>query len=265
MCQEYLGTTFDIHGGGKDLVFPHHENEIAQSEAASGQELARVWMHNGFVTLDAEKMSKSLGNFKTIRDLVTQWDGEALRAFLLSTHYRHPINFTESAVADADRRVEYFYESLAKGEGYLAQKKHAPGEPALVAEHEQAFRAAMEDDFNTAEAMARVEKVFGHLNARIDSKARPEEVAALLHTARALSQVLGLSSRAPLEAIRERRSLAARRKGIDAAWVEDRIAARIAARKAKDFASADGIRDEVAKQGVELRDGPAGTDWRVLL
>src|SRR5256885_11136211 len=108
MSQKYLGITFDVHGGGKDLVFPHHENEIAQSEAASGQELANYWMHNGFVTIDAEKMSKSVGNFRTIRDLLAQWDGEALRAFLLSTHYRHPINFTEAAIVEADRRVEYF-------------------------------------------------------------------------------------------------------------------------------------------------------------
>ena len=265
MSQKYLGETFDLHGGGKDLIFPHHENEIAQSEAASGHDLAHYWLHNGFVTLDAEKMSKSLGNFKTIRDLLVNWDGEALRALLLSTHYRHPINFTESALADADRRVEYFYETLAKGDAYLAQKKYAAGEPAPVQEHVAAFRDAMEDDFNTAEAMARVEKVYGLVNARIDAKAPPAEVAALLHTARTLSQVLGLSGRTPLDAIRERRTLAAARKGIDPAWVEERIAARIAARKGKDFATADAIRGEVAARGVELRDGPQGTDWRVLL
>ena len=269
MCQKYLGTTFDLHGGGKDLVFPHHENEIAQSEAANGQELARCWLHNGFVTLDAEKMSKSLGNVKTIRDLLQHWDGEALRAFLLSTHYRHPINFTESAVADADRRVEYFYETLAKADAYLLQKKHAAearlAEARLVDEHAQAFRDALEDDLNTAEAMARVERVFGLLNARIDAKAPPAEVAALLHTARTLAQVLGLAPRTPLEAIRERRTLAASRKGIDPQWVDQRIAARLAARKAKDFAQADQIRAEVTARGVELRDGPSGTDWRVLL
>ena len=264
MCQKYLGTTFDLHGGGKDLVFPHHENEIAQSEAASGQELARCWLHNGFVTLDAEKMSKSLGNFKTIRDLLQHWDGEALRAFLLSTHYRHPISFTESAVADADRRVEYFYETLHKADSYLAAKKHGAQGP-LVDEQVQGFREAMDDDFNTAAAMARVERVYGLLNARIDAKAPPAEVAALLHTARTLAQVLGLAPRTPQDAIRERRTLAAARKGIDPQWVEERIGARIAARKGKDFERADAIRAEVAGKGVELRDGPTGTDWRVLL
>jgi cysteinyl-tRNA synthetase len=265
MCQKYLGTTFDVHGGGKDLVFPHHENEIAQSEAASGQDLARYWVHNGFVTLDAEKMSKSLGNFRTLRDLFAHWDGEALRAFLLSTHYRHPINFTDAALAEADGRVEYFYETLAKGDAYLAQKKlSAPPDMELAEEHVHPFREAMEDDFNTADALARLERLYGTLNARIDAKAQPPEVAALLHTARTLSQVLGLAERAPLEAIRERRRLAAARKGIDPVWVEERIGARLAARKAKDFARADAIRAEVTARGVELRDGAAGTDWRVL-
>jgi len=266
MCQKYLGTTFDVHGGGKDLVFPHHENEIAQSEAASGQDLAHYWLHNGFVTLDAEKMSKSVGNFKTIRDLLAHWDGEALRAFLLSTHYRHPINFTEAAIVESDRRVEYFYESLAKGDAWLAQKKFAPmAEPEPLPEHVQAFREAMEDDFNTAEALARVERLYGILNARIDAKARSEEVVALLWTARDLSRVLGLATRAPGEAIRSRRQLAAARKGIDPKWVEERISARLHARKARDFSRADAIRAEVGARGVELRDGPAGTDWRVLL
>jgi cysteinyl-tRNA synthetase len=264
MSQKYLGTTFDVHGGGKDLVFPHHENEIAQSEAASGQPLARFWLHNGFVTIDAEKMSKSLGNFRTIRDLLVHWDGESLRAFLLSTHYRHPINFSEAALADADRRVEYFYESLAKGDAYLKQKKFN-GEAKPLAEVVAEFRTGMEDDFNTADALARVEHVYARLNSRIDAKAPAPEVAALLRTARELSNVLGLSLRAPEEAVRSRRQLAARRKNIDPGWVEERIAARVAARKAKDFSEADRIRDEVKGRGVELRDSPAGTDWRVLL
>jgi cysteinyl-tRNA synthetase len=264
MSQKYLGTTFDVHGGGKDLVFPHHENEIAQSEAATGQPLARYWVHNGFVTLDAAKMSKSLGNVKNIRELLASWDGESLRAFLLSTSYRHPINFTDPALADADRRVEYFYETLAKAEAYLAQKKYA-GDAAPAADAVAQFRASMEDDFNTAEALAGIEGLYRQLNARIDGKAKPDEVARLLAGARELSGVLGLSSRPALEAIATRRQLAARRTGVDPAWVEERICERIAARKAKDFARADAIRAEVAAKGVELRDAPSGTDWRILL
>ena len=264
MSQKYLGVTFDIHGGGKDLVFPHHENEIAQSEAASGEPLANVWLHNGFVTLDHEKMSKSIGNFKTIRDLLASWDGEALRAFLLSTHYRNPINFSAEALAEADKRVDYLYDSLAKAEAYLAQKKWA-GEAKLAAEHVEAFREAMDDDFNSADAIARIERLFGLLNARIDAKGKPEEVASLARTGRELAQTLGLAWRQPLEATRARRTLAAKRKGIDERWVEECICARLAARKAKDFAKADQIRAEVAARGVELRDGIQGTDWRVLL
>jgi cysteinyl-tRNA synthetase len=264
MAQKYLGTTFDVHGGGKDLVFPHHENEIAQSEAAMGRELARYWLHNGFVTLDAEKMSKSLGNVKNIRELLASWDGESLRAFLLSTSYRHPINFTESGLADADRRVEYFYETLAKADAYLAQKKFA-GASTSAPEAVAQFRTAMDDDFNTAEAVAGIEALYRQLNARIDAKTKPAEVAQLLAGARELSGVLGLSSRAPLEAIASRRLLAARRKGVDPAWVEERICQRIAARKAKDFARADAIRAEVAAKGVELRDAATTTDWRILL
>jgi cysteinyl-tRNA synthetase len=264
MSQKYLGTTFDVHGGGKDLVFPHHENEIAQTSAGRGRDLARIWMHNGMVRSDREKMAKSVGNIFNLHDLLRHWDGESLRAFLLSTHYRHPINFTESALADADRRVEYFYESLAKGDAYLAQKKFT-GDAQPLPEPVAEFRAAMEDDFNTADALARVEHLYARLNARIDAKAPAAEVAALLRTARELSQVLGLSTRKAEEGIRTRRQLAAVRKNIDPRWVEERIAARVAARKAKDFAQADRIRDEVKGRGVELRDSPAGTDWRVLL
>ena len=262
MCQKHLGTTFDLHGGGKDLVFPHHENEIAQSEAASGQPLANYWLHNGVVTLDHEKMSKSLGNFKTIRDLLQQWDGEALRAFLLSTHYRNPINFTVEAVVDADRRVDYFYESIGKAESYLSVKKFAGQGKVLVAPR-ASFRAAMEDDLNTADALAQVLGIYGQVNARIDAKAPPQEVADLLATARELGQVLGLSWRPPRETVLARRTLAAARRGIDPAWVEERIAARLLARKEKRFAEADGARAELTARGVELRDSAAGTDWRV--
>ena len=182
----------------------------------------------------------------------------------MSTYYRHPINFSEAALADADRRVEYFYESLAKADAYLRQKKFT-GDAKPLPEPVAEFRAAMEDDFNTADALARVEHVYARLNARIDAKAPPAELAALLRTARELSNVLGLSLRAPEEAVRSRRQLAARRKNIDPNWVEERIAARVAARKAKNFGEADRIRDEVKGRGVELRDSPAGTDWRVLL
>ena len=262
MCQKHLGITFDLHGGGRDLVFPHHENEIAQSEAASGLPLANLWMHNGFVTLDHEKMSKSLGNFKTLRGLLETWDGEALRAFLLSTQYRNPINFTLDAVVEADRRVDFFYEAISKAQAYLAQKKFA-GEGKLLEKPTADFRAALEDDLNTADALALLLALYSQVNARIDAKAQPQEVADLLATAQSLSKVIGLSWRPPQETVLSRRALAAARKGLEPAWVEERIAARLLARKEKRFADADAIRAEVAARGVELRDAPGGTDWRV--
>jgi cysteinyl-tRNA synthetase len=263
MSQKYLGQTFDVHGGGKDLVFPHHENEIAQSEAASDQPLARFWLHNGFVTMDSEKMSKSLGNVRNIRDLLKSWDGESIRAFLLSTSYRHPINFNDNALADADGRVEYFYETLHKADAYLASKKFS-GKGAIEGPTRDAFREAMEDDLNTAQALAILSELFKQINAKIDAKAPPQGVADLRAEVIDFGRVLGLGEREPTEAIRDRRSLAAHRKGIDPEWVEERIRERLAARKAKDFARADAIRNELSAKSVELRDAASGTDWRVL-
>src|SRR2546423_1019148 len=263
MCQKYLGTTFDVHGGGKDLVFPHHENEIAQSEAASDQPLARFWLHCGFLTMDSEKMSKSLGNVRNIRDLLKSWDGESIRAFLLSTSYRHPINFSDTAVADADGRVDYFYETLHKADAYLSAKKFS-GKGAIEDQKRTLFREAMEDDLNTAQALAILNDLYRQLNAEIDAKAQAQPVANLQAAVIDFGHVLGLGEREPIEAIRDRRSLAAHRKGIDPGWVEERIRERLLARKAKDFARADAIRAEVSAKGVELRDAASGTDWRVL-
>jgi cysteinyl-tRNA synthetase len=263
MCQKHLGTTFDLHGGGRDLIFPHHENEIAQSEGASGKPLANAWLHNGFVTTaNNEKMSKSLGNFRTVRELTEKWDGEAVRALLLATQYRHPIQFGFDALAEADRRVEYFYETDLKASAYLAQKKFA-GEGKELQGLKDEFRAALEDDINTPDALAHLLAIYNQLNGKVDGKGPPQEVADLRVTAHALGAVLGLGWRDPKAAVLERRTKAAGRKGIDAAHVEAQIAARITARKEKRFADADTIRLELQGKGVELRDTAAGTDWRV--
>ena len=263
MCQKHLGTTFDLHGGGRDLVFPHHENEIAQSEGASGKPLANAWLHNGFVTTaNNEKMSKSLGNFRTVRELTEKWDGEAVRALLLATQYRHPIQFGFDALAEADRRVEYFYETDLKASAYLAQKKFA-GEGKELQGLKDEFRAVLEDDINTPDALAHLLAIYNQLNAKVDGKGPPQEVADLCVTAHALGAVLGLGWRDPKAAVLERRTKAAGRKGIDAAHVEAQIAARITARKEKRFTDADTIRLELQGKGVELRDTAAGTDWRV--
>src|SRR5437763_2641798 len=234
MSQKYLGTTFDVHGGGKDLVFPHHENEIAQSEAASGEPLARFWLHNGFVTMDSEKMSKSLGNVRNIRDLLKSWDGESLRAFLLSTSYRHPINFNDAALADADGRVEYFYETLHKADVYLASKKFS-GKGKVEEQKRDAFREPMEDDLNTAQALAMLNELYRQLNVNIDAKAQPQVVADLRSEVIDFGRVLGLGEREPTEAVRGRRTLAAQRKGVVPYRVEERIRERLAQRNAKGF------------------------------
>jgi cysteinyl-tRNA synthetase len=191
------------------------------------------------------------------------WDGESIRAFLLSTSYRHPINFNDAALADADGRVEYFYETLHKADAYLAAKKFS-GKGKIEEEKRSSFREAMEDDLNTAQALALLNELYRQLNTNIDGKAQPQLVADLRAEVIDFGRVLGLGEREPVEAVRERRNLAAHRKGVDPGWVEERIRERLLARKAKDFARADAIRAELSTRSVELRDAASGTDWRVL-
>ena len=269
MSEKYLGESFDIHAGGKDLVFPHHENEIAQSEGASGKPFAKIWMHNGFVTLDQEKMSKSLGNFFTIRDVTAKFEPEALRLFLLSTHYRSPINFSDQALAEAERRLDYFYETLAKADALLAGAAPAP-EPATAEAVLAAFDEAMDDDFNTPEALATLSAPFTKLNELAEKPGkgaqRPQSqalAAALARAVREVGAVLGIYERPPAEYLAERRAHLAARRKLDVAKVEALIVDRTEARKAKDFARADAIRGELAGLGVEIMDGPAGTTWKV--
>jgi cysteinyl-tRNA synthetase len=270
MSEKYLGTTFDLHAGGKDLVFPHHENEIAQSEGASGKPFAKVWMHNGFVTLDEEKMSKSLGNFFTIRDVIAKVEPEALRLFLLSTHYRSPINFSDKTLAEAEKRLDYFYETLGKVEQLIAGGPVSP-EPAMTEAPVAAFTEAMDDDFNTPEALATLSGPFSKLNDLAEKpgkgaqRARSQsEAAALRKSMLEVGSVLGLYQRPPAEYLAERRSHLAARLGLDIAKVEDLIAQRNEARKAKDFARADAIRAELAALHVEIMDGASGTSWKIV-
>jgi cysteinyl-tRNA synthetase len=272
MSARYLGETFDIHAGGKDLIFPHHENEIAQSEAASGKPFARYWLHNGFVQIDNEKMSKSLGNFFTIRDVLARVEPEALRYFLLGTHYRNPINFSDVALADAERRVDYVYETLAKVDERLAGKEITAG-PLLDAEQVErvlpAFREAMADDFNAAEALGRLAEAFAMMNELCerpkvkDKAAVARTLARLRSDIKAAGEVLGLFGQDPRAFLLRRRERKAAEKGIDGARVEQLIAQRTEARKSRDFASADRIRDELKAMGVEIMDTPAGTTWKV--
>jgi cysteinyl-tRNA synthetase len=269
MTLEHLGAPFDIHTGGKDLVFPHHTNEIAQSAAALSEKLepesfARYWMHNGFVEIDHEKMSKSLGNFFTVKDVLGRHDAEGLRLLLLGTHYRNPINFSDALLGDAERRLGYLYETLEKADRISAGAEPGPG----TAPWAEAARAALDDDFNTAAVLGILAEAFTVANATADRKGKktPEDRAALAgfaRDARAIGAELGILQRAPAAALLSLRGRAVLRKGIDPALVEARIAERTAARAAKDFARSDAVRDELAAMGVALMDGPSGTTWKV--
>ncbi len=235
-----LGEPFDIHGGGMDLQFPHHENEIAQSEGASGGEFVRTWMHNGFLNIDDEKMSKSLGNFFTIADVLQRFDGETVRFFMLRTHYRSPFNFSSQLLEETRTALKRLYTALdAAGEaGTLPAIDWA--EPRAAA-----FKAAMDDDFNTPGAVAVLFELAGEINRGHHGD------AALL---KALGAVLGLLQQTPSAYLQGRSAL-------DEATIAARIAARAAAKQARDFALADRIREELAAQGIELKDSAQGTTW----
>ena len=239
MSCDMLGTTFDIHGGGADLQFPHHENEIAQSEGATGQPLARMWMHNGFINVDNEKMSKSLGNFFTIRDVLKSYDAETVRFFVVRSHYRSPLQYSDAHLNDARASLKRLYTALASVPPVPVTLDWATPEAAR-------FKAAMDDDFGTPEAVAVLFDLASEVN-----RSHSAELAGLL---KALGGVLGLLQADPQLFLQAGVSL-------DEATIQSRIAARAAAKKAKDFAQADAIRQELAAQGVVLKDGAGGTTW----
>lgn len=237
-----LGQPFDIHGGGMDLQFPHHENEIAQSEGASGTPFVRYWLHNGFLNVDNEKMSKSLGNFFTIRDVLREYDGETLRFFMLRTHYRSPFNFSDANLDDARNALRRLYgalDSVTVGGG-------GSGNIDWSQEHAARFKAAMDDDFNTPGAVA----VLFDLAAQVHKNHSLESAVQL----KQLAGVLGLLQQDPQVFLRAGVSLSEDE-------IERRIAERAQAKLDRDYKRADGIRASLLADGIELKDGPQGTTW----
>ncbi|MBN2124156.1 MAG: cysteine--tRNA ligase [Deltaproteobacteria bacterium] len=272
MSNRYLGPTFDIHGGGKDLIFPHHENERAQSIAANGGQFARYWVHNGFVTVEGEKMSKSLGNFLTIRDALKQYHPEVLRIFLLSKHYRSPLDFSRSGVLDLQSGLVRIYRTLQRVGEALGPDRAAgiPDEGPLLSgepggEFLEGFIRFMDDDLNTAGAVGLVFEKVKEINRRLDALGgAPEgEEASRLEADRrdiiTASRVLGILSESP-DVFFER--LSAGIRPLEAGQIEGMIEERARMRADKKWAEADALRDRLKEMGVILEDGPRGTTWR---
>jgi cysteinyl-tRNA synthetase len=254
MSTQCLGAHFDIHGGGMDLKFPHHENEIAQSEAATGEPFVNYWMHNGFVRVDDEKMSKSLDNFFTVREILKNYRAEEIRYFILASHYRSPLNYSQENLENGKSALMRLYTTLR---GITA----ADADDSLCNDYITAFHKAMDDDFNTPEAIAVLFEITREINRNRD--AHPGKASILAACLRRLGAILGLLQADPETFLRA--SVAAAEGtagGMSAGQVEELIARRISARAAKDWAEADRIRDELDAAGIILEDGSAGTTWR---
>ena len=254
MSRKYLGEQIDIHAGGEDLIFPHHENEIAQSEAANGKEFARYWMHNAFLNIDNRKMSKSLGNFRTVREISEQYDLQVLRFFMLSAHYRSPLNFSAELmeasknglerILNATDNLKHLIASVAAEEMSAEEKEAFSKTDAYVEE----FEKAMDDDFNTADAIAAIFELVKYANTTATAESSKEYLRGLLDRIVKLGDVLGL--------------ILDKKEELLDADIEKLIEERQTARKAKDFARADAIRDELLEKGIILKDTREGVQWK---
>jgi len=275
MSQKYLGKTFDIHGGGMDLIFPHHENEIAQAECASGEPFARYWMHNGFVNINQQKMSKSLKNFFTIREILDTYHPEVLRLFLLSNHYRSPVDYSEQNLTEAKTGLDRFYALLKDMDEITALDKGSAaqslGERKLANELKafpDKFQEAMDDDFNTAEALGHLFTLTRSLNAIVDQKKKfptfqiAEGTFAMAKDHfRMAGDIFGLFKESPQEYFQKQKDKGIASAGISPEEIEQLIKDRELARKSKDFAKSDAIRNQLLEKGIILKDTPQGTEW----
>ena len=258
MSGVFLGESFDIHGGGKDLIFPHHENEIAQSEGAFGKPFAKYWIHNGFVNINQEKMSKSLGNFLMIRDVLESYHPECVRLFLLSNHYRSPIDFSDRAMDESTTALDKIYALMERFEEISA----AENSGALW----NSFREAMDDDFNTARGIGIVFDAVRYLNRLLDENLVPASEPEL-RSAKAdllkIGDILGILQEAPKKYFEKKKSRGLEKSAVDPETIDKLIAERLAARKSKNWARADEIRDFLAGHNIVLEDRPEGTVWKI--
>jgi cysteinyl-tRNA synthetase len=249
MSTECLGAHFDIHGGGMDLQFPHHENEIAQSEAATGEHFVNYWVHNGFVQVDEEKMSKSLGNFFTVREILAAYQPEEVRYFILASHYRSPLNYSDDNLDKARGALQRLYTAL--------RDTDTDPQAEVIAAYAERFESAMNDDFNTPEALAVLFELVRAINRSRDNN--DGQLAPLIATLRLLAGRLGLLQSDPEVYLR---GDAGKGESADDALIDDLVAQRRAARERRDWAEADRLRDQLTEMGIELEDAPDSTRWR---
>jgi len=263
MSHEYLGEGFDIHGGGKDLIFPHHENEIAQSEALFGKQFVKYWIHNGFVDINHEKMSKSLGNFTMIKEVLEKYSPEVIRMFLLSKHYRSPIDYSEQSMHEVSMGLDRIYGFLERLENRGIRPEGAGNGPLW-----QAFAEAMNDDFNSAKALAAVFETVKKGNKLLDEApdqledALTADLTQIRKDMTDIAGVLGIFVESPADWFAAKKDKGVADMAVDPATVEALIAERTQARKDRNFARADEIRDQLQEMNIVLEDGPSGTTWR---
>jgi len=267
MSSKLLGQTFDIHGGGKDLIFPHHENEIAQSEGASGKPFARYWMHNGFVNINQEKMSKSLGNFLMIKDVLKSYHPEAIRLFLLSSHYRSPIDFTEKAMDEADSGLDKIYALLERVEKLTGKAQGRESESD--GESWKRFAEAMNDDFNTAKGIGVLFEIVRNTNRILDENTislSPEMRKSVLSEHAdilKIGSILGILNESPQAYFEKKKMKGLADSSVDAALIDKMIQERKEARKTKNWAKADQIRKQLDEMNIVLEDRADGTFWKI--